>query len=108
MDAAAGLGQMRTLASGCTSATIPPRSELLKLINKLGLDIALKAPILLRRVANVQDHVRDRVVVEGPQLRGKFEVPVANCSGTFERKVALIAKVELEDARIVVARAHHY
>ena len=58
-----------------------------------------------RRVVQVQDHVRDGVVVERPEVRGQLEAPRADRASALERQIALVAKIELVKAAVVLGGA---
>ena len=57
------------------------------------------------RVAQVQDDVGDRVVVELAELGRQLEPPGADRARALERQVALVAQVGLEQAAVVLAAA---
>ena len=64
-----------------------------------------RAACFPRGVAEVQHHVRDRVVVKGPERCRQLDVPLADGAGAFEGQVALVAQVGLEQPTVLLAAA---
>src|SRR6478609_1112703 len=58
-----------------------------------------------RGIAELHHHVRDGVVIELVQLGRQLEPPAADDARAFERQVALITEVELEQAGVILSTA---
>src|SRR5262245_23022901 len=66
-------------------------------------DVGLTTP---SRVAHMNDHISDRVVVEGTAAsRRKAQRPSGSDSGTLEWQVALVAEVKLEHTAVGLTAA---
>lgn len=68
---------------------------------------AQRHPALAGGVAEMDDHVGDRVQVELGDLGGQLELPLPDRAAALEREVALVAQRRLEEAAVVVTRAGH-